>query len=329
MARTRTAIGIFLLAFAFAAAPTGIAPPTCPVDTTADFTDNCYHEYLLYNVDYEPDIEVLIMPSASPFALRDHVVIQQSIDMWDAGINALGPAWLANGINLHHYSVGIDYVPEEAWWDPEIVIIPSVVTPLSYAGIGQQIPFDVCHGLPPPTSLLGFDLPELAEAVASSPGLHRHATESGYSMGVLTTECDSGGSVCFVIYSGPIGTGGTTDMGNLRDLFDLNSHELGHCLGVGHVGDALDFSAIDYPEDDIMSYENDGQNPAYVLCVSTLNIEALKQVYGDLRGQAGYSSAPAGGYAHQLPTSWSPHACTQPTITLWTDLQAVRDFDPI
>jgi len=281
---------------------TPVSAATCPMDTTPDFTDDCYHEYVLYNVD-ESEIDILILPPASPYYLRDVAILKESTQMWENGINALGPAWLGSGVNLHPYSVGLDFVPEAALWDPEIVIVTGEVNPVLLAGIGLQSPVSWCHGIPPP-GLFGVGTEDLAERLTEQPGYHQHG-----SSGMLMASCSNGGRVCFVVNTNFLWT---PDVHNRRDMYDLNSHELGHCLGIGHVGDAMDFKAKVYPEDDIMSYESDGHDPGHVLCVSTLNILALERVYGNLLGQSGYPAFGAGSFVHQDPVDWDDDNCPEP-----------------
>jgi hypothetical protein len=287
---------------------------TC--QTTPNFTDSCYHQYILYNVD-TPNVDVLILPSASPYFLRDVQLFKQSIKAWDDGINALGPTWLASGITIHAYAVGLDDIPHEALWDPEIVVVPAEYNPALLFGIGEQVPVSWCHGVPPPieagVGVPGSDLvgngPGLAERLAALPGFHQH---DGSPWGTVSTTCSNGGATCFVVNTNFLDLFTPT---NRRYMYDLNSHEFGHCLGIGHVGDALDFSATTYPRDDIMSYENDGWHPNYVLCVSTLDILGLEQVYGNLLGASGYPASPAGHYISQDPTNWSTTSCSNPTAT--------------
>jgi hypothetical protein len=318
-----------MLAFVFVSQP--VQAGTCaPYDTTPDFTDFCYHEYVLYNVD-QSDIDILILPSASPYAARDAVLMEESVEMWDDGINNLGPTWLASGVNLNHYTVGLDTIPENALWDAEIVIIPAEFNPAVLFGIGLQSPSGLCHGIPNPLGMLsaqdGFGLADFyegtitAQDMAAMPEFHQHDGP----WGMLTTKCANGGYTCFVINTNFLWL---PDNANGIDMFDLNSHELGHCLGIGHVGDALDFTANAYPRDDIMSYESDGWNPNYVLCVSTLNIRALERVYGHMLSQPGYPAFPANSYVHMVPSDWSDDGCTA-TIPNVLDVSRVTSSDTV
>ncbi|MFA5943742.1 MAG: hypothetical protein WC876_04660 [Candidatus Thermoplasmatota archaeon] len=315
----RFLVAVTTLAFLTTSIPFAQAA-TCPVDTTPNFTDACYHEYLLYNVD-QAEVDVLILPSASPYALRDATVIKEAVDNWDNGINALGSAWLASGLNIHAYTLGLDPVPADALWDPEIVVVAGEVNPVVLAGIGQQGPASICHGFPFPGLSAGLAWSDLSD-VADMPAFHQH---EGSPWGMLSAECDVGGRMCFALNTNFLWL---PDAANRRDMYDLVGHEFGHCLGIGHVGDALDFTANSYPEDDIMSYENDGHDAGHVLCVSTLNILALEQTYGYLLGQSGYPANTAGGYVHQDPAAWSDDSCPEPTAT-YTDLAPVLAADPL
>jgi hypothetical protein len=307
----RNAIAATTLCLLLAAAAPGAFAAT-PVDTTPPFTDANYHQYILYDMD-QTEVDVLIMPSASAYALRDMALMKQSVEAWDAGINAIGGTWLAPGLNIHVYRVGFDTIPNAALWDPEVVIFPAQFNPVLLAGIGLEpmntVGVYTCHGRASPV----FASPE---ELAALPGFHTHA---GSSWGMVRTGgeanaagrgCANGGTTCFAINTN---FQRTPDDANRRDMYDLNSHEFGHCLGIGHVGDALDFTANLYPRDDIMSYENDGWDAGHVLCVSTLDILGLKQVYGWLLGQAGYPQYPSGGYVWMDPTAWSAVSCPEPT----------------
>ncbi|MEA3204035.1 MAG: hypothetical protein QOI63_1715 [Thermoplasmata archaeon] len=291
---------------------------------SANFNDSNYHQYLLYNMD-QTEVDVLIMPSASPYALRDVQLIQASIQKWESGINALAPSWLANGLNIHVYRVGLDPIPHAALWDPEVIVVPEEYDPVLLFGIGLE-PMNFfgayyCHGAAPPATLT------TAQDLAALPGFHRHP---GSSWGVVkansgTRGCANGGTTCFAVETNFLWT---PDAQNSRDMYDLNSHEFGHCLGIGHVGDAADFTATTYPKDDIMSYADDGWNPGHVLCVSTLDILGLQKIYGYLLGQTGYVAKPAGGYVQQAPSAWSTASCSDPTFSI-SDTSVLTNAHPV
>jgi hypothetical protein len=283
-------------------------------DTTPPFTDTCYHEYLLYNLD-QPDVDILVMPSSSPYALRDLALMDQSIKAWDDGIDDLADPWLANALNLHPYHVGTDLIPSSALLDPEVIIIPAEFNPVLLAGIGLE-PWNLLFGGAPcadpaASARSDPDARRTLRALTEDPAFHRH---EGSPWGTFVAECETGGTLCFVVNTNFLWL---PDAQNGRDMYDLNSHELGHCLGIGHVGDALDFKAKAYPKDDIMSYASDGHNPGVVLCVSTLNILALEHIYGHmLLGGSTYPAKPAGKYVHMPANQWTDDNCQQPAMGL-------------
>ena len=62
------------------------AAGTCPsgtvtgIESPTTFSDGCYHQYLLYNVD-TPEVDAIILPPATANnAVRDITLIEQSID---------------------------------------------------------------------------------------------------------------------------------------------------------------------------------------------------------------------------------------------------------
>lgn len=272
-----------------------LALAVAAVGSAATFNDNNYHEYILYNVD-TPHIDVLIVPSASPYALRDNTILRQGIDAWDDGINDLGPSWLANGVEIRTYVLGEDIPPAEALADPEIIVVSAEYNPVLLFGIGLQGPISWCHGIGPGAGNLDW-----REDIVAMPEFHEHDG----SWGMLAAQCDDGGKQCIVLNTNFLWL---PDADNRRNMYDLNTHEVGHCLGVGHVGDALDFSAQNFPVKDIMSY----QHGNHVHCVSTLNIKALEAVYGGLLGNPGVAQG-AGTYVHMNPAVYALASCAEPT----------------
>lgn len=269
-----------LAATALALVPSA-AGAVCTSASGCEFWDNDHHEYILYEVDTS-SIDVLILPPATPFAaLGDMDILRASTEAWDAGIDALGPAWLANGVDIRTYVLGEDVPPASALQDPEIVVVTAEYNPFVLFGIGLQVPIGVC------TQQGG------AQQVLWS---HWH----GQASGVQAVQCQSGGLQCVVINTNFL-------LGGERRLYDLNAHEVGHCLGIGHVGDALDFDAKTVPLTDIMSYND---VPSQVHCVSTLNIKALQAVYAPLLGQSGGQSA--GTYVTQAASLYSQVNCPNP-----------------
>ncbi|MFA5944198.1 MAG: hypothetical protein WC876_07005, partial [Candidatus Thermoplasmatota archaeon] len=132
---------------AILAALTATPVATANICTTAagcEFWDTTYHEVILYTVD-TAQVDVLIIPPASATALWDLPAIEQSIAAWEAGINAMAPAWLANGLNIDAYTLGTDVPPTSALQDPEVIIASGAVNPVLLFGIGLQEPVSVCR----------------------------------------------------------------------------------------------------------------------------------------------------------------------------------------
>lgn len=248
----------------------------------ADFTDGDYHAQILYEVD-TAKIDVLIVPAASPYLARDLSNIERSVGAWDDGINALGPDWLADGLDIHFHTLGYDEVPEEALRDPEIVILTSEHNPFLQFGAGVAAPVALCRDLDPES-------------------MHRH---EGSGWGVQQSQCEDGGYQCVVAN---IQFLGLPDERNEFGMYDLNSHQFGHCLGIGHVGDGPEFSATAKPSRDIMAY---GPTGDHVRCVSSLNILALEAIYGHLLGHSG-QHVDAGGYVQMDPVDYEVVDCVNP-----------------
>lgn len=298
------------------------------------FSDECFHQVMV-NAPDGATIDIVILPPAGPIPTRDISLLRQSVQMWEEGIYdmalATGRAWLANGITINAFVAGVDVQASgynAAMADPEIVILTTDVVPVGYAGIGTDT-VSLCHGIanPFPTS----------SQIAALPGYDDH---HGRGVGTYAAQCDNGGRVCAVVNNGWL----FLPDDEVADAFyDLNSHEVGHCLGLGHVGDASDFAAKAYPPDDIMSYEQDTWAPAYALCVSNLNVKTLAYVYqpfipgaparettplgGSITMEGGKETWPGNSVAsgEYLGTSWR---IIKPDGTLGTSAGQCRQPDP-
>lgn len=276
-----------------------------PSSNATNFTSLTeYHEYILNDVD-TAHIDAIIIPSASPWALRDISTIQMSLQAWENGIQdtSVSPSWLANNFEMDIYTLGYDDIPSDALSDPEIVVIAGEFNPFLLFGIGYTVPIGFCSGFNP-----------------LDPSIwHQH---NGSQWATSTASCKSGGNQCvalntnFLHSDGPI-IGINAYQHGERRMYDLVAHEVGHCLGIGHVGDALDFSTWIYPTTDIMSYQYD---PSQVFCVSTLNIKSLQGVYADAistspsaPGQPRYTG---GEYVHLDKDLYDNVSCPNPDL-LW------------
>jgi hypothetical protein len=255
----------------------GNRPPGCTTSfqtvsvgnglTAPRFLDDCYHMRIdLNNLD-SAKIDVLIVPPVSPYPERDLRAMYQSIEMWRDGIDYLAPKlglnWLKSGVEFHIFIGHPGDDPDlEPLWFPKIVVVST--NPVGGAGIGVD-PLDFifgtsgpCHGMPNPLASFS-DWERL-------PGFDNH---HGYLSGTFATECENGGSLCFAVNGAIDPVPGAQNP--IFGLYDLVSHEVGHCLSVGHVGDALDHRAVRVPVADIMSYTSQ----SFRKCVSTLDVEGF------------------------------------------------------
>jgi hypothetical protein len=279
----RPAVLAGLLIALLAVVPTSDAG-VCRKEKGCDFWDGSYHEYILYEVD-TADVDVLVVPPASPFATRDVETVGLAVDQWRTGIARLADPWFAAGFSIESYTLGLDVPSAAALADPEILVLTAEYNPVLLFGIGLQTPVGVC--------------------VADESTFHQH---EGSPWASAMASCGAGGRTCLAINTSFL-------LGGERLMHDLVAHEFGHCLGIGHVGDALDFSAKTVPLDDIMSYQED---PSQVHCVSTLNVKSLQAVYAGLLGQPGQLYA--GDYYHMAPSAYSQVACSNPESGLLAGL---------
>ncbi len=231
-----------------------------------------------------PIIDVLILVPASPAAERDMRILRQSTEMWADGIqwmaSDLGLDWLAEGVEFHIFMEMINTGESEFTTypivDPEIVVIASNpvggigigIDPIDFAGIlfGEGAGQGPCHGVANP-----FD----HSVWQNLPGFDDH---HGGRSGTYREDCGgAGGNICFSVNAAidpfPDGAGPSPVDFN---LYDLVSHETGHCLTLGHVGDGAEGSWSSVPTNDIMAYHNDP--PGKFKCVSSLNVEAFATV---------------------------------------------------
>jgi hypothetical protein len=252
-------------------------PPGCIRDMSQKNPQNiCHHMRTGLNALDSPKVDVLVMVPVSPTAERDMRIMRQSVEMWEGGIDYLagqmGLGWLASGMDFH---ITVDYFDltgdgggEFTTYpivDPEIVVIAS--NPVGGVGIGID-PVDFvftnenlvpCHNVRNP-----FDF----QYWENLPGFNNHHQQR---TGTYVEDCGgAGGNICFAINGAIDPVPGQIDVFN---LFDLVSHEFGHCLTLGHVGDGAEGEWGVVPTNDIMAYSSDP--PGLNKCVSTLDVEGV------------------------------------------------------
>lgn len=260
------------------------APPSsktiCASQQGCTFWDESYHELALYDVDaYQ--LDVLIVPSASADSAQDTATIKKAILAWGAGIKALGEPWFASNFTMSVYVLGADSPPIEALEDPEIVVVAAEYDPAVLFGIGYQTPATPCRGGP----------------VEKQYAPHVHD-----GMTIYAAKCAQGGLSCVALNTNFL-------LGSQAQLYDLVAHEFGHCLGGGHVGDAMDFSAKIIPERDVMSYQHDEKQ---VHCVSNMNVRVLEALYAPLLSAQVPKPLAAGDYYAFAPSDYAQVACANP-----------------
>jgi hypothetical protein len=251
-------------------------PPGCIRDMSHKNPANiCHHMRTDLNALDSPKVDVLVLVPVSPTAERDMRIMRQSVEMWEGGIDYLAGQmrldWLAAGMDFHITVDHVDLAGDGGEFttypivDPEIVVIAT--NPAGGVGIGID-PVDFvftneslvpCHNVQNP-----FDF----EYWESLPGFNDHHQER---TGTYVEDCGgAGGNICFAINGAIDPLPGQIDVFN---LFDLVSHEFGHCLTLGHVGDGAEGDWGVVPTNDIMAYSSDP--PGLNKCVSTLDVEAV------------------------------------------------------
>ncbi len=265
------------------------SPSSAPDRTTGgdsgpcEFWDDKYHELVLTDAD-ETTVDVLIFPSVGPYPTRDSLAtFKHGVLAWEAGIHELDSAGGLSHFDINAYAVGYDDIPLAALHDPEIVILAAEANPFLLFGIGLASPLWYCAD-----SIVGF-----AHGILPD-GFQQH---EGSVWGSFRAECGYGGDTCFVVNTNFL-------LGGQRLMYDLNTHEFGHCLGVGHVGDAGDFDAKTVPMQDIMSYQH---TPSQVHCVSTLNVKTLATIHSN-----DDSREPLPKYVHMEVGDYRQATCNNP-----------------
>jgi len=250
-------------------------PEFCEDQRSCDFWDELFHEYVLYDLD-TTHLDVLIVPGATESPVAHLEAARLAAEGWAAGIAELAAPWFAQNFTMATYVLGRDVPPAEALADPEVIIV--------FGGIGHLVG-------------VGLEPKQFACLLQGGYPVHAH-----HGMEVRAADCTGLGFTCLAVNA-------AGSPGGERALYDLISHELGHCLGIGHVGDALDFRARYAPIRDIMSYQHD---PSQVHCVSTLNVRTLEGVYAHLLDRPAEERLPRGSFYAMDPRDYRQVTCGNP-----------------
>ena len=297
----------------------------------------CHHMRSDMNGLDSPKVDVLVLAPVSPTVERDMRIMRQSVEMWEAGIDyiadQLGLQWLSEGMSFHITVEAIDLEDGGEFTtypivDPEIVVIATNpaggvgigIDPIDFTGDGLGIPpggEGLCHGVHNPFDIAAWE---------ALPGFNSHHEERS---GTYVEDCDgAGGTICFAVNGAIDPTPGSGPLGDFFSLYDLVSHEVGHCLTIGHVGDGAEGSWGGLPPNDIMAYDDRpvGANK----CVSTLTVVGIATVmsrYLDVNGDGVVDAAdelfandPIGDgtadrpdpFIVERPTTGEAAACPQP-----------------
>lgn len=245
--------------------PYGGMTEYCRNNTTCDFWDHQFHEGAVYELDtLELDALVFPVPAADPTSAT--ITAGMATRAWQ-NVTELAAPWFAEAFQLRTYVIGTDVPTAEALSDPEILVVSESGQRSTSIGLNaEQLACSITGN-----GLAGLDAPFVPGTLATKVyPVHEHD-----GMAIFAAECITGGFRCVALnFAGALG-------GN-NPLYDLVAHEVGHCLGASHVGDALDFNARYVPEADIMAYAD---NPSRVSCPSSLNARVMEGIYAHLAGQ--------------------------------------------
>jgi len=268
-------------------------PPGCTRDASRDDPANvCFRMKDLSSLNPlgTATLQILLLVPASPTATRDVRIMRQAVAMWDGGIHYLAPRMGLPWLSRVKFNVTLDVVdtavnggaviPPPAV-EPDIVVVgvnPSAGTgagldPLQLAGVGGA----PCPAIAQPFSLAYW------HSLKGFSSVH-DARAGNYSETCGSQDGTGKHHVCFVVNGAQDPDPTSVDW---FGSFWLTSHEFGHCLTLGHVGDGAEGSVNGVwwgpvPYQEIMNYEDHGDTrsaiggrPVFDRCASTLDVETF------------------------------------------------------
>lgn len=262
----------------------------CLGNETCDFWDQQFHEGAVYEMD-TLTVEAVVMPVPAGDPMAATRTARMATATWQ-NVTGLAKPWFAEAFHLNTYAVGIDIPAAEAVADPEIVVVSESGQRSTSIGLNaEQVACSLVGGTQGP---LGSRPGSLATRVYP---VHEHGGAA-----IFAADCVTGGFRCVALNFAGV-------LGGSNALYDLVAHEVGHCLGLSHVGDALDFNARYVPVADIMSYAD---NPSRVSCPSNLNARVMEGIYAHLADQPVPEWLVRGGYDAMDPWDYVQGQCPLP-----------------
>ncbi len=236
----------------------------CTSPEMCDYWDGQFHEGAVYEMDTMV-IDAVVLPAPGIGTTQATVAAGQATANW-ALVEEFTNPWFTDAWELNTYVVGSDVPSIDAVTDPEVIVVTEGFQRSTSIGLNaEQLACEIAGILTGDYDATGYEPGSLATRVYD---VHEH-----HGMEIYAADCVSGGFRCVAL-----NFAGTALTGN-NPLYDLVAHEVGHCIGLSHVGDALDFNSRFVPTLDIMAYAD---NYGRVSCPSTLNARALEGIYAHL-----------------------------------------------